>query len=178
MRENEKIGLDDYLCSHSVENSKLPIHKIRKLTTKEMIADATPEIESDLKAIIKGIGRLGSEAEKSQLVNNIHAKTGISKRSIQKDVSVVHKENTNETEKIPLAEKLIKIAENYELFHDDAKESYAYIRNVAVKIRGGMFKQLLALELWAAENKSANSDALNQALNVIEAKAVFDGRCI
>ena len=136
------------------------------------------KLNLDLKAIIKGIGRLGSEAEKSQLVNNIHAKTGISKRSIQKDVSVVHKENTNETEKIPLAEKLIKIAENYELFHDDAKESYAYIRNVAVKIRGGMFKQLLALELWAAENKSANSDALNQALNVIEAKAVFDGRCI
>lgn len=83
-----------------------------------------------------------------------------------------------DTGKISQSEKLIKIAENYKLFHDDTKEAYAYINNVAVKIRGSMFKQLLARELWVSENKSPNSDALNQALNVIEAKAVFDGQCI
>ena len=82
------------------------------------------------------------------------------------------------TEKVSQSEKLIKIAEGYKLFHDDTKEAYAYINNVAVKIRGSMFKQLLARELWELENKSPNSDALNQALNVIEAMAVYDGECI
>lgn len=83
-----------------------------------------------------------------------------------------------DTGKIPQSEKLIRIAKNYKLFHDDTKEAYAYINNVAVKIRGSMFKQLLARELWELENKSPNSDALNQALNVIEAMAVYDGGCI
>ena len=83
-----------------------------------------------------------------------------------------------DTGKIPQSEKLIRIAKNYKLFHDDTKEAYAYINNVAVKIRGSMFKQLLARELWELENKSPNSDALNQALNVIEAMAVYDGECI
>lgn len=81
-------------------------------------------------------------------------------------------------EKIPQSEKLIKIAKNYKLFHDDTKEGYSYINNVAMKIRGSMFKQMLARELWRSENKSPNSDALNQALNVIEAMAVYDGECI
>lgn len=83
-----------------------------------------------------------------------------------------------DTGKIPQSEKLIKIAENYKLFHDDTKEGYAYVNNVAIKIRGSMFKQKLARELWELENKSPNSDALNQALNVIEAMAVYDGECI
>ncbi len=83
-----------------------------------------------------------------------------------------------DAEKKSQSEKLIRIAENYKLFHDDTKEGYAYINNVAIKIRGGMFKQRLARELWELENKSPNSDALNQALNVIEAMAVYDGKCI
>ena len=83
-----------------------------------------------------------------------------------------------DAEKKSQSEKLIRIAKNYKLFHDDTKEAYSYINNVAVKIRGGMFKQLLARELWVSENKSPNSDALNQALNVIEAMAVYDGECI
>ncbi|OHB51224.1 MAG: hypothetical protein A2099_05805 [Planctomycetes bacterium GWF2_39_10] len=83
-----------------------------------------------------------------------------------------------DTGKIPQSEKLIKIAERYKLFSDDTKEGYAYINNVAMKVRGSMFKQLLARELWVSENKSPNSDALNQALNVIEAKAIYDGQCI
>lgn len=57
-------------------------------------------------------------------------------------------------EKIPQSEKLIRIAEGYKLFHDDTKEGYGYIDNVAVKIKGSMFKQLLARKLWELENKS------------------------
>ena len=97
---------------------------------------------------------------------------GVSLDELEKRIS------GKDTEKIPQSEKLIKIAENYKLFHDDTKEGYAYVNNVAIKIRGSMFKKMLARELWVSENKSPNSDALNQALNVVEAKAVFDGKCI
>ena len=76
------------------------------------------------------------------------------------------------------ADKLIKIASNFKLFHDDTKEAYAFVNNEAIKARGSQFKQLLAKGLWQAENKAPNTDAIYQALNVIEAKAIFDGECI
>lgn len=83
-----------------------------------------------------------------------------------------------DTEKKSQSEKLIRIAENYKLFHDDTKEGYAYINNSSVKIGSSQFKRFLSKELWVLEEKAPNSDALNQALNVIEAKAVYDGQCI
>ncbi len=76
------------------------------------------------------------------------------------------------------SEKLTEIARGYKLFHDDTKEGFAFIDNDAVKVRGSMFKQFLAKKLWELENKSPNSDALNQALNVVEAMAIYDGECI
>ncbi len=84
----------------------------------------------------------------------------------------------NKGEKTPQAETLIKIASNYKLFHDDTKEGHAFIDNVAVKIRSSQFKQFLSKELWTLERKAPNSDSLNQALNVIEAKAIYDGKCV
>lgn len=76
------------------------------------------------------------------------------------------------------AEMLIGIANEFKLFHDDTKEGYAYVDNVAIRIRGSQFKQLLSKRLWDDEGMSPNSDSLNQALNTIEAQAVFDGECI
>ncbi len=86
-----KVGLDDYLCNHTVEDFKnLPIREIRKLTINERIADATPEIESsDLKAIIKGIAKLGGEAEKALYVNKLHVKTNILARAIRDELKAL-----------------------------------------------------------------------------------------
>jgi len=85
-RENEKIRLDDYLCSHSVEEfKKLPIHKIRKPTIKEAIdavTDTTPFDE--IKYILKLISHVSFESEMSGHVNRLSEKTGISKRTFRK----------------------------------------------------------------------------------------------
>lgn len=85
---------------------------------------------------------------------------------------------TLEEKKENQADKLIKIASAYKLFHDDTKEPYAIINNECLKVRSSSFKQLLAREMYRSYGKAPNSDSLNQALNVIEAQARYDGQCI
>jgi hypothetical protein len=72
------------------------------------------------------------------------------------------------------AKKLIDIGSKLPLFHDEMREGYAELKGGNAKIRSSSFKQYLAKMLWEQEAKAANSDSLNQALNVLEAKALFD----
>lgn len=90
-----KVGLDDYLCSHTVEDfRKLPKYKIRKLTILEQIDELDKNTQYDkIKPILKRIAGIKNESEKSLLINRIHDKTGLSKRATQKDVSSIIKEN-------------------------------------------------------------------------------------
>ena len=92
---DKKVGLDDYLCSYTVEDfKKLPTHKIRKLTTEEAIEGLSKDSPIDeIKPILKRIADTKSESEKSLLVNRIHDKIGLSRRAIQKDISTILKEN-------------------------------------------------------------------------------------
>jgi len=73
------------------------------------------------------------------------------------------------------SDRLIQIASRFKLFHDDSKEAFAFIDNQAIAIRGRAFKQRLSQELWLAEGKAPSAETLQQALNVIEAQAIFDG---
>ena len=76
----------------------------------------------------------------------------------------------NTPKKIPQnvsqADKLVKLAEQYKVFHDDTKEAFAYIENVAVPIRGREFKQLLARCLWKAERKAPSNEARSFSLRI------------
>ncbi|GAX59894.1 hypothetical protein SCALIN_C04_0382 [Candidatus Scalindua japonica] len=87
-----KIGLDDFLCHHSVDELKqLPVHQLRKLTLDEMISNATPDIQQEeIQEISRRIASLQSESEKSQYVNRLSDKTKISKRAITKDIKEQH----------------------------------------------------------------------------------------
>lgn len=86
-----KKGLDDYLCSHSVEDfKKLPVHKIRKLTIQEAIENVslgTPFDET--KEILKRIGSIPFESERAIYINGLSEKTGIPKRNLQKDLKLL-----------------------------------------------------------------------------------------
>jgi len=82
-----------------------------------------------------------------------------------------------EKEKSPTqAELLIAIGERLILFHDDTGEAYAELNGHNIKVRGGNFKQWLSRQLWLQEKKAPNSDSLNQAINILEAKACFEGK--
>jgi hypothetical protein len=77
-----------------------------------------------------------------------------------------------------LAERLIEIGSQYTLFHDDTQEGYAWIENKALPVRSSRFKQFLSYQLWQTEGKAVTSEALSQAMNVLEGMAVFEGRKI
>ncbi len=73
------------------------------------------------------------------------------------------------------AELLIDIGSNQHLFHDDMCDAYVELNGSAVKVRSSLFKQYLAREMWLQHGKAPNSDSLNQAMNVLEAKANYEG---
>ena len=80
------------------------------------------------------------------------------------------------------ADLLVEIAlqSKTELFHDDTNEPFARLfvneHWETWKIRTKEFKGWIAKTYWEQWGKTANSNALNSALKVIEAKAVFDGQ--
>ena len=80
------------------------------------------------------------------------------------------------------ADRLVRLGmeDDVELFHDQYGEAWGRVlvrdHREVWKCRSKDFKRWLAGRLWQREHKAANSDALNSALNVIEAKARFDGR--
>ena len=86
----------------------------------------------------------------------------------------------DEGKKESQADALIRIATTEAfLFHDKAKDGYASITINGHKetwpLGSRFFRQWLVRRYYEQTEKSPNSEALRQALNVIEAKAIFDG---
>jgi hypothetical protein len=71
------------------------------------------------------------------------------------------------------------MAADWELWHTPGKLAYATILLGSHKenwpVRSQMFKQFLAKQFYDAQGKAMNSEALAAAVNLIEAKAQFDG---
>ena len=84
--------------------------------------------------------------------------------------------------RVSQADKLILycLAQKPELFHDQTKTTYARISqssvNVTLPIRSKSFKAWLANLLWQAEAKAPGTEALYGAINILEAKALFEGK--
>ncbi len=95
-----KIGLDDYLCSQSVNDfKKLPVHTIRKLTIQEAIDEVNEDIPFDeVKEILKRIALLTHKSEQSKYINALSERTGISKRGLQGDIKSFVKKSMPEGE--------------------------------------------------------------------------------
>jgi len=70
-------------------------------------------------------------------------------------------------------------AEGVELFHDEVGDAFARVpvseHYEILRCRAKDFKGWMAGRFWGRERKAANSDALNSALTVLEAKACFEG---
>jgi len=74
---------------------------------------------------------------------------------------------------------LLCLAQKPELFHDQHDTPYARIKqknvNVIFPIRSRSFKVWLANLLWEEAEKAPSADALAGALNVLQAKAFYEG---
>jgi hypothetical protein len=77
------------------------------------------------------------------------------------------------------ADILIELSDKAQLFHSPDGTGYAtipvgdHVENWAIRSKG--FRRWLAREFFAQTSSAPNSDALQAALNVIEARAAFDG---
>jgi hypothetical protein len=71
------------------------------------------------------------------------------------------------------------MAIEWDLWHTPAKEAYATIpiddHLETWAVRSQTFKRYLAMRFFDEEGKAMNSDALSAAINLIEAKALFEG---
>ncbi len=80
------------------------------------------------------------------------------------------------------ASVLIKYVESpeVELFHDDTHNPYARIKidghDITLSIKERGFKRYITHQHYKDTGKAVGTDALHSALNVIEAKACFDGK--
>jgi len=79
------------------------------------------------------------------------------------------------------SDRLVRLVEDRKvmLFHDNGKKPFARVpikgHEETWPVRSPEFKRYIAREYWQREGKAPNSDAINSALNVIEAKACFEG---
>jgi len=79
------------------------------------------------------------------------------------------------------ADKLVQLIAtgNVELFYDQYHNAYAAIdfgnHREIHSLKSRAFKRWLTRLLWVSEGKAPNSEAVNSALNVLEAKATFEG---
>ena len=106
----------------------------------------------------------------------------IAKREMEKkNEHKAEDEEQEEQKRESTANKLIRLAlaEAF-LFHDELQDGYASIpinnHREIWPIKSKFFKQWLRRRYYELTKKSPNSEAMRQALDLIEAKAVFDGQ--
>jgi hypothetical protein len=77
------------------------------------------------------------------------------------------------------AQALIHLAEAAALFHDAERRAYATVEvgnhHETLPIRSGDFKRWLVRAFYRAQEKPPSATALNDALGLIEARAIYDG---
>lgn len=94
-----EIKLDDYLCEHTVEDfKKLLSHPIRKLTIQEAIDNMNAETPfEEIKEILKRITEVTYESEKTDYINKLAEKKGISVKDLRRDLKTLTENTTQNT---------------------------------------------------------------------------------
>jgi hypothetical protein len=72
--------------------------------------------------------------------------------------------------------KLVNCASRSTLFHDQYGEPFAFIDGETVPLSSKNFRRWLTGQFYQAESRAPGTEALNQALMALEARAVFQGR--
>lgn len=106
---------------------------------------------------------------------------GCERKRHQKYAQKVEHENS-ESGRVSQADKMVGLVidNGVELFHDDSKFCYARVTHSEAasihRIRSREFKVWLSKILWENASKAPTSEALNSTINVLESKALFEGK--
>lgn len=100
---------------------------------------------------------------------------------LTKEIEKLSKELLKDEKKKSQADILFEIADTATLFRDQFfRPMAAFTVNDHTEIwlvRSKFFKNWLSMAFYREQGKTPNNEALAQALNVVEARAVFDGEC-
>lgn len=87
--------------------------------------------------------------------------------------------NKEESKKESQADILIGVSGEAEFFQNDLEEAFAAVfingHKEVLKVKSKKFKMWLTKQYYDATKKAPTSDAMNQAIGVMEMKAAFDG---
>jgi len=87
--------------------------------------------------------------------------------------------SNEESKKESQADILIRVSEEAEFFQNDLGEAFAAVtingHKEVLKVKSKKFKMWLTKQYYDATKKAPTSDAMNQAIGVMEMKAAFDG---
>jgi hypothetical protein len=77
------------------------------------------------------------------------------------------------------SDKLIAIGLNSDLFHDERNDAYGCVMHgktrMTLRLRSRAFKRWVANRYWQEHKSAPNNEALSTAMNVLEAKACYEG---
>jgi hypothetical protein len=71
-------------------------------------------------------------------------------------------------------DQLITLDQNLVLFHDEFSNGFAFVRGECVPLRSKQMKRYLTKFYWEAVQTVPSAGKLNEVINILEAKAVFD----
>lgn len=80
-----------------------------------------------------------------------------------------------------IAKQLVALAEDLTFFHTANRDAFAVVpvdsHLEILKLRSKDFRLLLSRKLWEKSKKAANSQSIQDALNVLQGKALFECKC-
>lgn len=79
-------------------------------------------------------------------------------------------EKTRQTQ----AEKLLDLAADIFLFHDQNGDGYAFYNGECVKLSSKKMQKVLSHLMYRSTGKTPNKEAISQAISALEGKAIFD----
>lgn len=185
----DKVDLAEYLRDYGADAFRELLKQAKTLL--ELALDRLAQNPGDAEARAEAIRRIAKledvdrdvyASKLYQILKKLDVKKSTLEAAIKKAAKEkLEEQKTEENEdKSSQADELIQIAttETF-LFHDETKDGFANLpidsHRETWHLRSNFFKQWLVRRFYEQTEKSPNSEAFKQALNVIEAKAVFDG---
>lgn len=173
MTDDDKMSRPEEVVAEFINGAEQFVDPVDALLAK-VKADPRAVFDSDVVDVLKNL-RQEDEA-KFTLVRSQLASAGCNVAILDQIMSVEPERPVRDRKQ---ADVLIGFADDLELFHTADHTGYADIQNNGHRetwpLRGKVFKSWLARRFYGQTGGSPNSEALQSALNVLEATARFEG---
>lgn len=183
LREDEKLSLPDAV--KTLVEERVAKARFGSGLTPDMIVARAAADESTVfeQATIEKLRNLAREDRAGyQRLRSRLKKRFVKVSELDKFVGIDHAPSTNGAggaESGAQAEVLLRLAKDAELWHTEENEAYATIavgdHRESHRIASRAFKAWLRRQYWGEKGKSPGADRLQEALGVLEARALYDG---